>query len=91
MLERSTPSGEEGNRRYFCKCGASYSGIYGKGNLGRHRREKGHGLGRSPGREHLYPCEDARCLKSYKRQDARLKHYRLYHKDLAKPAMRRKL
>ncbi|KAH7085725.1 hypothetical protein BKA63DRAFT_25279 [Paraphoma chrysanthemicola] len=57
-------------------CQAMYSGKYRRGTLLRHMRLK-HGL-----EEREYPCEQLRCEKSFKRQDARLKHYRKHHRHL---------
>jgi hypothetical protein len=57
-------------------CAASFTGRYRKGNLARHKRltHKGH---------EPYLCESARCGRSFKRQDARLKHYRKHHPRLS--------
>mgnify|MGYP001940389485 CR=1 FL=1 len=77
----------ESDERHTCECSASYSGVHARGNLRRHRRVTGHGVGQP--QEKVYPCEVTACGKSYKRQDARLRHYRVYHKDLARPAMAR--
>jgi hypothetical protein len=60
------------------ECVAFYTGIYRRGNLGRHRRQR-HQSG-TP-----YVCEDDTCAKEFKRQDARVKHYRKYHPELASP------
>lgn len=58
----------------FCSiCNTAYSGEYRKGNLARHRRQK-HG-----DEEQLYPCEESYCSQIFKRQDARLNHYRKEH------------
>lgn len=54
-------------------CGKSFCGDYRKGNLARHRRQK-HGE-----EEQSYPCEESYCSRVFKRQDARLKHYRKQH------------
>jgi hypothetical protein len=56
-------------------CQTFFTGDYRRGNLGRHRRLR-HG-------NKFYVCEDDTCAKEFKRQDARLKHYRKYHPDLA--------
>jgi uncharacterized Zn-finger protein len=79
---------EEGPERYVCECGATYVGLYGKSNFQRHRRLK-HRQGQGPP-ERQYDCEEHGCPKSYKRQDARIKHYRTYHPHLAGPALSRK-
>jgi len=65
-------------------CGQSFTGLYRRGNLGRHRRLI-HGTGRA------YTCENDMCAKEFRRQDARLKHYRKYHPELAadSPIIRR--
>jgi hypothetical protein len=57
-------------------CGNIYKGEYGRGNLARHRRQK-HGLG-----EQHFSCEESDCGKTFKRPDARLKHYRREHPHL---------
>jgi hypothetical protein len=54
-------------------CEARFSGQYGRGNLHRHVRLK-HGA-----QERLYPCGREDCQKCFKRQDARLKHWRRRH------------
>jgi len=59
-------------------CGKQFTGLYGRGNLGRHKRLV-HSNNRS------YVCEDRWCAKVFKRQDARLKHYRKCHPELAAP------
>jgi hypothetical protein len=56
-------------------CGAHFSGTYRRGNLGRHRRQKHASTD--------YPCESDSCERVFKRQDARLKHYRKKHPNLA--------
>jgi hypothetical protein len=56
-------------------CLAFFTGDYRRGNLGRHRRLR-HG-------NKSYVCEDDTCAKEFRRQDARLKHYRKYHRSLA--------
>ena len=65
-------------------CGQAFTGMYRRGNLGRHRRLT-HGTGKA------YVCEDNTCAKEFRRQDARLKHYRKYHPELAadSPLVRR--
>ena len=57
-------------------CSQSFTGLYRRGNLARHRRLK-HGKGKP------YVCEDLTCAKEFQRQDARLKHYRKWHRELA--------
>lgn len=56
-------------------CGLKFTGLYGRGNLGRHQRII-HGT-------RSWLCEDNMCGKAFKRPDARLKHYRRYHRELA--------
>ncbi|KAH6861064.1 hypothetical protein BKA58DRAFT_443834 [Alternaria rosae] len=65
-------------------CKQSFTGLYSRGNLGRHRRLV-HGTGSR------YVCGDDTCAKEFRRQDARLKHYRKYHPELAadSPLVRR--
>ncbi|KAH7095376.1 hypothetical protein FB567DRAFT_512478 [Paraphoma chrysanthemicola] len=55
------------------ECEVRFSGQYGRGNLHRHVRLK-HGA-----QERSYPCGQEDCQKSFKRQDARLKHWRRRH------------
>jgi hypothetical protein len=57
-------------------CEAKYKGKYRLGTLQRHMRQK-HGVQR------VYYCGDPGCNKSFQRSDARLKHYRNYHRYLA--------
>ncbi|KAF1976857.1 hypothetical protein BU23DRAFT_626400 [Bimuria novae-zelandiae CBS 107.79] len=58
-------------------CGRVFTGEYRRGNRARHRRQK-HG-----DTEDMYDCKDPGCEASFKRQDARLKHYRKHHRELA--------
>jgi hypothetical protein len=68
----------------FDGCGAIYTGEYRRGNLGRHRRQK------HDGEKVQYPCEGKDCKKTFRRTDARLKHYRTEHPELARgPAVSR--
>jgi hypothetical protein len=57
-------------------CEAMFSGKYRRGNLQRHIRLK------HVHDERLYACKAASCGKIFKRQDARLKHYRKQHPSL---------
>lgn len=57
----------------FDNCNARFTGRFGKGNLGRHRRQK------HAGRPIEYPCGDGHCTRTFKRKDARLKHHRKAH------------
>lgn len=67
------------------RCGAQFIGDYRKGNLARHMRLK-HGAS-----ERIYPCEAPNCRREFKRQDARVKHYRRHHIELSRgPANARK-
>ena len=61
----------------FQDCAAQFTGEYRKGNLGRHRRQK------HAGQVLRYPCHDKHCTRVFQRKDARLKHYRKAHPDLA--------
>jgi len=62
-------------------CGKEYKGDYRRGNLARHIRQK-HGID-----EQNFPCADPGCSKIFKRQDARLKHYRKEHPQLTMPPL----
>ncbi|KAF2120972.1 hypothetical protein BDV96DRAFT_282315 [Lophiotrema nucula] len=66
-------------------CHVTFSGDFRRGNLARHRRLVHRGA--------EYPCEAEDCGKSFKRKDARLKHYRKHHEDLCSnsPYIRRKI
>ncbi|KAF2732310.1 hypothetical protein EJ04DRAFT_339454 [Polyplosphaeria fusca] len=61
-------------------CGARFTGEYRRGNCARHRRLS---HGGNIGGTKNFPCEEAGCGKMFKRQDARLKHYRRRHPKLA--------
>lgn len=66
-------------------CMAAFSGTYRKGNLERHKRL--YHKGKDPS---YYSCEDDNCAKTFRRPDARLKHYRRNHPHLvAGPAVPR--
>ncbi|KAF1840995.1 uncharacterized protein K460DRAFT_410388 [Cucurbitaria berberidis CBS 394.84] len=70
-------------------CDATFTGEYRRGNRQRHWRLK-HGQAQGQ-EERIYPCEADGCSKVYKRQDARLKHYRKKHRSMAPgPALSRK-
>lgn len=62
-------------------CGVQFRGDYRRGNLNRHRRQK-HGGG-VYGLTTFFPCEVESCERSFRRKDARLKHYRRHHPHLA--------
>ena len=84
------PSTQDGSRLDCSErgCRARFQGTYAKGSLARHRRLKHGSYQHEEGRE--YVCEEPGCSKSYKRQDARLKHYRKAHRHLASgPALSR--
>jgi hypothetical protein len=63
---------------HVCEDDMQYAGKYRIGNLHRHMRLK-HGI---DGKEREYPCKAHDCPKTYRRQDARLKHYRKMHPEL---------
>jgi hypothetical protein len=68
-------------------CAAPFSGRYAKGNLARHKKYQ-------HTNEHAdieFPCEEAGCDSTFKRKDARLKHYRMHHPEFTTgPAQPRK-
>lgn len=55
-------------------CDAAFHGAHARGNLARHRRLRHRFF-----YDRTYVCEEPGCSNSYKRQDARLKHYRKHH------------
>lgn len=57
-------------------CSSVFTGVYRKGNLGRHRRQN-HGIEKVS-----FPCEDDNCSKKFRRTDARRKHYLKHHSHL---------
>jgi hypothetical protein len=57
-------------------CPAFFTGVHRRGNLGRHTRQQ-HKSGK------LYVCKDDTCAREFKRSDARVKHYRKHHPELA--------
>jgi hypothetical protein len=59
-------------------CTSEFHGTYRRGNLARHCRLK------HKGKIVHYKCEAEACMSVFKRQDARLKHYRKHHPGLAK-------
>jgi len=63
-------------------CNAIFRGLYARGNLARHKRLYHNG-------PRVYVCEDEECDRVFRRQDARLKHYRKHHPSLARPAVPR--
>jgi uncharacterized Zn-finger protein len=65
-------------------CTTIFRGRYRKGNLARHKRHYHSG-------PRVYICEDEGCDRVFRRQDARIKHYRKYHPHLTSgPAFSRK-
>jgi hypothetical protein len=58
------------------ECSSFFTGIYRRGNLGRHRRQQHKYV-------KLYVCDDNTCAREFKRSDARVKHYRKHHPELA--------
>ncbi|KAF1829205.1 hypothetical protein BDW02DRAFT_178976 [Decorospora gaudefroyi] len=70
----------------FCSepgCDKFFTGEYRKGNLRRHIMHYHGHTGR-------YNCESQGCAISFKRNDARLRHYRKCHPDLASPFVARR-
>jgi len=57
-------------------CPAQFKGIYRQGNYGRHKRQKHRGP------PILFSCANSGCDKTFKRADARVKHYRRHHPEL---------
>ncbi|KAF2112603.1 hypothetical protein BDV96DRAFT_664207 [Lophiotrema nucula] len=57
-------------------CKATFQGDYRKSNIGRHLRVQHGGLS---GSGVVYTCEAGGCDNTFKRKDARLKHYRKHH------------
>ncbi|OAL50576.1 hypothetical protein IQ07DRAFT_587228 [Pyrenochaeta sp. DS3sAY3a] len=76
----SSPSSTSSEPSICEICGNVYSGVYSRGNLARHLRLK-HGE-----KVVVYECEIPGCGREFFRQDARLKHYRKYHKHLVEEA-----
>lgn len=66
-------------------CSVIFQGQYRKGNLARHIRLQ------HRGGNGAYPCEDTHCSRSFKRSDARLKHYRKHHPYLAPRSLEHRL
>jgi hypothetical protein len=65
------------------RCSASYTGAYRKSNLARHMRLK-----HKDAVAMRYACAELKCNRGFKRQDARLQHYRKQHVHLIKKAPR---
>lgn len=64
-------------------CRKNFHGRYAKGNLSRHAKSM-HAENSA-----LYACEEKSCARSFRRKDARLKHYRTAHPHLARPPIPR--
>ena len=82
--ETSTTSSSTASSEIYCDiddCCTAFSGVHRRGNLARHQRLK-HS-------SRVYVCENASCGRVFNRQDARLKHYRKYHQELARPYIAR--
>ncbi|KAH7397202.1 hypothetical protein BKA66DRAFT_236324 [Pyrenochaeta sp. MPI-SDFR-AT-0127] len=70
---------------YCGQCGVEFTGVYRRGNLKRHVRQKHTGTKGGP-----YTCEADGCYRVFARQDARLKHARKHHPGLhPEPVQRR--
>jgi hypothetical protein len=65
----------------YAGCKVTFTGAYRKGNQARHIKLKHH-----PANDSFYPCEVETCHHAFRRQDARLKHYRSHHQHLASAA-----
>lgn len=77
--EPGSPSSPASAPEIYCDvegCLAVFSGIYRNGNMARHKRLKHRG-------PVVYECEDPTCDRVFRRQDARVKHYRRWHPDFA--------
>ena len=82
--EPGSPSSSAAQPEVYCDlegCNTAFSGVHRKGNLARHKRLKHSGR--------VYVCENPSCERVFNRQDARLKHYRKYHQQLARPYVAR--
>ncbi|KAH7064289.1 hypothetical protein BKA63DRAFT_170303 [Paraphoma chrysanthemicola] len=60
-------------------CNTTFGGKYRKGNLARHERLK-----HRSAINKVYNCQEKSCYKTFKRQDALLKHFRRHHLPSAK-------
>lgn len=66
-------------RQSMCEyCGIRFCGRYAAGNLRRHQRTKHSVAGRKE-----FECKEPGCNRMFLRTDARLKHYRRHHPELA--------
>jgi hypothetical protein len=57
---------------------AAIQGDYRRGNLARHIRVQ---HGGQQGAPRSFPCEELGCTSTFRRKDARLKHYRKSHSE----------
>jgi hypothetical protein len=73
----ASPSSVQPNVIHCPSCSAQFEGVYRQGNYGRHKRQK------HTGQKKEFSCEDSTCDKIFYRSDARLKHYRRHHPELA--------
>jgi hypothetical protein len=62
------------------KCRKTFTGTYRRGNLQRHMRLKHSPSSKEEERE--YACNATGCNKRFKRQDARLNHFRKHHPEI---------
>lgn len=78
-MRHTYPSKDREGMKLECpSCDTTFSGPYGQGSMHRHMR-----LIHGPrGKETVYRCEAMHCDKTFKRKDARLKHYRNKHPEL---------
>ncbi|KAF2746494.1 hypothetical protein M011DRAFT_85131 [Sporormia fimetaria CBS 119925] len=73
--DRSTPSSSPDANTLRCTvegCESRFTKTYKRGNLSRHMRNK---HGGKNGAARVFECADPLCSSTFKRQDARLKHY----------------
>lgn len=75
--ERSSTSAPVPDTVYCEMCNVPFQGNYRKGSYARHMRLKHHNNAPT-----AYICNHCSPPKTFKRQDARLKHYRKHHPDL---------
>jgi hypothetical protein len=73
----TTPSAREVLCCHVIGCEVGFHGKYRKGNLNRHLRLYHQATGVK-----IYHCADPFCRQEFRRQDARLKHYRRRHPHL---------
>jgi hypothetical protein len=70
-------SGSDHDPCHYPGCNATFTGRWARSHFRRHVRMKHKDGGRQ------YSCEVTGCESVFERQDARLKHYRKHHPDLA--------